>query len=363
MKKLRIISLCLSLLLLTACGAQAEPAPREDSEPLRTVTDASGRQVALPEEITSVVCVGVGALRYTTYLQAQDLVVGVEQGEQTATLAKPFSYFNRDRFAALPVTGDNGTTYDEDILRLAPDVIVAYLDGDTADSLYARTGIPVVTIPLNEGMFDEAALTTLSLLGEVYHREDRAQELADYLLAAQADLDSRTRDVPEAEKPTVYVAGVSYKGAHGFEGTEAGYPPLAAIHARNLADRTGQSGPFSIDTEQVLQWDPDVIFLDWNGMGLVQENYAVNPGFYNSLSAVEAGRLYAQISFRSSATNAELALADAYYAGTILYPEQFAGIDPAEKFNEIFRVMLGVEDAYSQYAAQGYTFTTLKLGE
>ena len=46
MKKLRIISLCLSLLLLTACGAQTEPAPREDSEPLRTVTDASGRQVA-----------------------------------------------------------------------------------------------------------------------------------------------------------------------------------------------------------------------------------------------------------------------------------------------------------------------------
>jgi len=25
-------------------------------------------------------------------------------------------------------------------------------------------------------------------------------------------------------------------------------------------------------------------------------------------------------------------------------------------------MMLGVEDAYSQYAAQGYTFTTLKLG-
>ena len=363
MKKLRIISLCLSLLLLTACGAQTEPAPREDSEPLRTVTDASGRQVALPEEITSVVCVGVGALRYTTYLQAQDLVVGVEQGEQTATLAKPFSYFNRERFTALPVTGDNGTTYDEDILRLAPDVIVAYLDADTADSLYARTGIPVVTIPLNEGMFDEAALATLSLLGEVYHREDRAQELADYLLAAQADLDSRTRDVQEAEKPTVYVAGVSYKGAHGFEGTEAGYPPLAAIHARNLADRTGQSGPFSIDMEQVLLWDPNVIFLDWNGMDLIRENHAVNPAFYEGLSAVKNGRLYAQISFRSSATNAELALADAYYAGTVLYPEQFADIDPAEKFDEIFQTLLGVEDAYSQYAAQGYTFTELKLGE
>ena len=89
----------------------------------------------------------------------------------------------------------------------------------------------------------------------------------------------------------------------------------------------------------------------------------MNPDFYDSLSAVENGRLYSQISFRSSATNAELALADAYYAGTVLYPEQFADIDPAEKFDEIFRMMLGVEDAYSQYAAQGYTFSELKLGE
>ena len=363
MKKLPIIFLCLSLLFLSACGTQTAGVPEAPGDALRTVTDACGRQVALPKEVTSVVCVGVGALRYTVYLQAQDLVVGVEQGEQKATIAKPFSYFNRELFSALPVTGDNGTTYDEDILRLAPDVIVAYLDADAADALQSRTGIPVVTIPLNEGMFDEAALATLSLLGEVYHREDRAEELRDYLLAARQDLDQRTRDIPEADKPTVYVAGVSYKGAHGFEGTEAGYPPLAAIHARNPADRTGQSGPFSIDMEQVLLWDPDVIFLDWNGMDLIRENYAVNPAFYEGLSAVKNGRLYAQISFRSSATNAELALADAYYAGTVLYPEQFADIDPAEKFDEIFQTLLGVEDAYSQYAAQGYTFTELKLGE
>ena len=356
MKKLRIISLCLSLLLLTACGAQTEPAPREDNEPLRTVTDASGRQVALPEEITSVVCVGVGALRYTTYLQAQDLVVGVEQGEQTATLAKPFSYFNRERFTALPVTGDNGTTYDEDILRLAPDVIVAYLDADTADSLYARTGIPVVTIPLNEGMFDEAALTTLSLLGEVYHREDRAQELADYLLAAQADLDSRTRDVPEAEKPTVYVAGVSYKGAHGFEGTEAGYAPLAALKGNNIADATGNSGAFDMDIEQVLKVDPDYIFVDTSNLDLVKQQYAENPAFYNSLTAVKENRVFSQISFRFCATNVELALADMYYMATVIYPEAFADVDPVEKANEIFKMFLGADDFYSTLNEAGYSF-------
>ena len=48
---------------------------------------------------------------------------------------------------------------------------------------------------------------------------------------------------------------------------------------------------------------------------------------------------------------------------TLIAPGVHLSCDPAEKFNEIFQVMLGVEDAYSQYAAQGYSFTNLKLGE
>ncbi len=367
MKRIRITAAlsaaALCLFLLAACGQAPQPTLENEGPPaLRTVTDASGRAVELPETVGSIVCVNVGALRYTAYMQALDLVVGVEQNELEPRIAKPFSYFNNDRFSALPVMGDNGTTYDEEIVKLAPDVIMAYLDGDAADALQAKTGIPVVTIPHNEGMFDDNALLTLQIMGQVYGREDRAEELTEYLLGLKEDLDSRTRDIPDGDKPTAYVAGVSYKGSHGFEGTEAGYPPLAAVNAVNVADRTGQSGPFDIDLEQILVWDPDVIFLDFNGMGLINENYAVNPDFYNGLSAVKNGRLYSQISFRSNATNADLALADAYYVGSVLFPERFADVDPAEKFDEIFEMLLGVEDAYAQFEAQGYAFRSMTLG-
>lgn len=358
--QIRILSLLLCFLLLTGC-ASAPQASEEPAGDTRTITDGRGRTVTLPEEVSSVVCVGVGALRYTTYLGAQNLAVGVEQDEREAKLSKPFSYFNRDLFDTLPLTGDNGATYDEEILALGPDVLIANLDAQSADDLQSRLGIPVVAIAHNEGIFDENALSTLELLGQVYHKEDRAKELTDYLLGAQADLARRTQDIPQESKPTVYVGGVSYKGSHGFEGTEAGYAPLAAIGAVNLADQTGQSGPFSIDTEQVLAWDPDVIFLDYNGMDLIRENYAAAPDFYSALTAVREGRLYAQISFRSSATNAELALADTYYAGTVLYPEAFADVDIGEKFDEIFSTMLGVEDAYAQYTAQGYVFGPMTL--
>ena len=155
---------------------------------------------------------------------------------------------------------------------------------------------------------------------------------------------------------------MSFKGQHGFEGTEAGYGPFALIHAKNLADTTGQTGAFNIDTEQVLAWDPDVIFLDFNGMSLINEDYQAHPEFYQSLSAVRDGKVYSQISFRSCASNLETALADAYYAACMLYPEQFADVDPEVKAGEIFTELLG-SNPYPDLKEAGYAFRAITIGE
>ena len=155
---------------------------------------------------------------------------------------------------------------------------------------------------------------------------------------------------------------MSFKGAHGFEGTEAFYGPFELIHANNLANTTGQTGAFDIDTEQVLAWDPDVIFVDFNGMDLIKEDYATNADFYNSLTAVKEGHVYSQISFRSSASNLETALADAYYGATILYPEQFADVDVEAKTGEIFEMLLG-SNPYQDLKDAGYEFRPVTIGE
>ena len=74
------------------------------------------------------------------------------------------------------------------------------------------------------------------------------------------------------------------------------------------------------------------------------------------------GRVYSQISFRSYATNLETALADAYYAGTVIYPERFADVDAAEKADEIFAMLLG-EPVYGDLVENGYAFRQISLGE
>ena len=360
MKRFLILLSVLALVLTSfaGCGATASV-----SVSGRTITDSLGRQVSVPDKVESIVCVGVGALRYSCYVGAADLVVGVEDYEVKAGMTRLYQYVNFDKFKDLPVIGTNGEPYTEQIIDLAPQVIVMSQSASVdANDLQTKTGTPVVVVPGSDTALDKNAYETIRILGELYGKESHATELRDYLKGIQQDLEDRTKDIPDNQKPTVYVGGVSFKGHHGFEGTEAGYGPFALIHANNLADTTGQNGAFNIDLEQVLSWDPDIIFVDFNGMNLIAEDYAKNPDYYNALTAVQEGKVYSQISFRSSASNLETALADAYYAACVIYPEQFADIDPVQKAGEIFEKLLGT-NPYADLKEAGYEFRPITIGE
>ncbi len=342
------------VLLLTGCAGQTQVSGRR-------ITDGAGREVTVPEKVERIVCVGVGALRYTCYMGGADLVVGVEDYEKKGGMDRLYNYTNFEKFKDLPTIGTNGTPVAEALLEVTPQVIVlsAYASV-TAEDLTAKTGIPVVVVPGSDSVLDEKAFQTISVLGQLFGNTKKAEELTAYLKSIQKDLNDRTANV--TEKPAVYVGGVSFKGNHGIEGTEAHYGPLALVNGNNLADSTGQEGAFNLDKEQLLAWDPDVIFADYNGLSLIWEDYAKNPAFYDSLTAVKEGKVYAQISFRSFASNLDTALADAYYMGSVLYPQNFADMNLEEKVGEIFETLLG-ENPYPQLKEQGYAFKSVTFGQ
>ena len=378
MKKIVTMLLMLSMLLmLAACAGAPKAAPtasqadetttastvsEETTPERRVITDGMDRNVEIPYSVERIVCVGVGALRYTCYVGGADRVVGVEDYETKPGMSRLYNYVNFDLFQNLPVTGTNGEPFVEEIINVDPQVIVmsSYASQDP-DELSQKTGIPVVVVPGSDTTLDEKAYVTIRILGELYQLEDRAEDLTAYLKSIQKDLDDRTASIAEDAKPTCYVGGVSFKGHHGFEGTEAYYGPFELIHAKNLANTTDQTGAFNIDVEQVLSWDPEIIFLDFNGMNLINEDYGAHPEFYNALTAVQEGKVYSQISVRSSASNLETALADAYYAACVMYPQQFQDIDPVEKAGEIFTKLLG-SNPYHDLEEAGYAFCQITIG-
>ena len=203
-----LLSALICMSLLAGCTK-----PAENIGNTRTITDSKGRQVEVPQKVESIVCVGVGALRYTCYMGAADLVIGVEDCEKEAVISRLYNFVNIDKFKDLPVTGTNGVPYAEELIKVSPDVIVMSQSASVdADDLQKRTGTPVVVIAGSDTTLDQNAYDTIRILGELYGLQSRATELTDYLNGIQKDLDDRTKNIPDTEKPSVYVGGVSFKG-------------------------------------------------------------------------------------------------------------------------------------------------------
>ncbi len=347
-----------------AANETLEAEPAEETPATRTVTDLQGRTVEVPATVERVAALG-SAARMLTYAGFADKIVGCTDLEKQGNYGMPYAYVNRDLFAACSSVSSGGsgdTLYTEELTILELDVIFYFgADADTLNDLQAQLEVPVIGLYASN-FYDEDFFQTLRVIGEVMGQEDHVENVVSSIQGWIEDLDARTRDIPEEEKPTVYTGALGFRGAHGFEGTSAQFPPFVAVHANNVVDETGESGTMLIDLEKVAVWDPDYIFLNPDSMYLVNEDYSVNSAFYDNLTAVQEGRVFSMVSYNYFWSNQELAIIDAYYVGTIIYPEAFADVVFEEKAEEIFRVMLG-QDYLQVLEENGDGFGTLIIGE
>lgn len=333
----------------------------------RIVTDVYGRKVEVPAEIRSIICTGSGALRLVVYAQADDMLVGVEDIDKAPLIRRAYNYARNDLLKTLPSIGKGGgrsyTAYEEEIIGLEPDVIFSANSPSALEELARKTGIPVVAVSYGQDIFGDPDLrASLELIGGLLNRSKRCEEILSLIETAANDLEERTGDIPAEGKPAVYTGALTFSGARGFGGTAANFPPFTVIGAANVADRTNEKQAFIVDLEMVLEWDPDCIFLDPGNMDLVSEEYRKNPGYFQSLRAVREGRVYSMISYNNYSPNIEIAIANAYYAGKVLYPDRFADIDMTEKTDALLEAFLG-QRFYADMSAAGLSFGELTIGE
>lgn len=344
---------------LFACG-NAVAATATDG--YRTVKDMHGRTVKVPRSVKRLVCTGSGALRVASYLGALDLLVGIESSDlrYKNDPKRDYAFVNHDRFKSLPVIGKGGgigyTANPEAILAVEPDVIMTGYAPEAAEQLARETGIPVISVYYHSlGLVDDSFLQAVQLAGAVLVREERAKAIVDFIENVQADLQRRVQKRGGDTGPTVYPGAVTFSGAHGFAGTYSRFGPLAVLVARSISDRPDREGFYEADLEFVLQQDPDLIFLDPGNLSIVAEEAKSKRDYFASLKAVKTGNVYAMPSYNQYSTNIAYSLANAYYAGTVLFPKQFADVDFAARFNEIVTFFNG-RGWYDRMAALGQPY-------
>ena len=356
---------------LAACGG---PGEEQDSAAAASaggdaleVTDLAGRSVIIPAGADSFACIGPGCLRLYCYVGEKDQLAGVEDVEKTwGKTGRPYAMALGDveGLAAIGPGGPGSAPDAERLLASGADVVFSTYAMEPAEiqELQDKLSIPVVALGYGEeSLFSQEVDRSLELLGQITGREERAQEVVNYFAQAKADLESRAAGVQDP--PTVYLGCQSYQGSHGIESTTGDSPIFDALHARNVVEEAGIDGYVTLDKEKLLELDPDFLIIDAGGLSVLQEDYETNPDYYESLSAVKRRDVYLQLPFNYYGANLEIALADAYYIGTVLYPDAFSDVDPAGKFDEICQALLDI-DAYAQIAETYFGgYQRLELGE
>ncbi len=357
-KKIFLPIFCLACILCFCSGCR--PTLTEISEePIRTPEQwRQWKQTHKPNEpIRHLVCGGSGVSRLLVYLDGTERLVAVEAADHSPNSWTAPYRIAHPELQKLPIwSNDHGRDQVEKLLSLenSPEVILR-LDmpgmGIPPEELQRRTGIPVALFSYGDLLTQrEALFGSLRFLGEILEKQDRAEEIILFFEQEIAELRRRTADVSPASRPSAYVGGISYRGAHGLNSTSLHFPPLRWLHAENVADRISpdqrneKSVHAIVPREQLTAWSPEVLFIDMATLALTS-NSAVEElrtiPLYRSLKAVENGKVYLLLPNSSYNVNFCSQLANAWFMGTVLYPDRFGDIDPRKKAEEIFLFLTG----------------------
>lgn len=267
--------LAAALLALAALPALAD----------RAITDATGREVTVPDDPARVFAAGPPAAVLLYMLKPQAMV-----GWVAAPRPEDLPFLHPDA-AALPalgrLTGRGDTLNLEVLLAAGPDLIVDYGTVndtyiDLADRIQDQTALPYALI---DGSFAQMPQGIRQMAG-LLAVPDRGEDLAAYAEQTLADLDALLETVPEADRPTVYLA----RGPEGLE-TPARGSINAEIIERAGAINVAQAetrGLASVSPEQVQAWAPEVIIT-------IDRDFAANVGRmpeWQGVPAVRDGRVY-----------------------------------------------------------------------
>ena len=156
----------------------------------RTVTDALGRKVSLPDSVTRIVCLRSGAIRLVTYAGGAPLICGVEEQE-----CRPNEFphtFAHPELAHKPIIGPAMGGDAELILSVKPDLIfMSATTIEDADALQKRTNIPVFALEYgdlhrNRPLFYQS----LKQIAQVLHTEAKVDSLLHFIDSQSLNYDN-----------------------------------------------------------------------------------------------------------------------------------------------------------------------------
>ncbi len=315
------------------------------------VTDHSGNEVVLPQEINRVVVTSIYPMpaALSMFLGSAEKLVGIHPvsmaAAQNSVLSKVFPEILNASTGFVQGSDINM----EELIKLDPDVVIYSAGNKAEEELYKNAGIPAVGISATNWDYDVIKTYDewINILGQMFPDHDKSQVVSDYSREIYDFVQERVKDIPEEERTralflfTYDETAIMTSGKHFF-----GQYWADASGAVNVAGVLDTEQSVEINMEQIYEWDPDVIYITNFTPAQPEDLYTNNIGGddWSQVKAVKDERVYKMPlgSYRSYTPGVDTPLTLLWVAKT-MYPDQFADIDMTQKVKEYYSQIFGIE--------------------
>lgn len=246
----------------------------------RSIVDMGGRKVDVPLKINRV------------YIDKHcAMMVNAIAPEMTVNMA-----FNPSDEAKkfLPATAYEGKLYTqgnkEEILKLHPDIVFMADElnpgmVEKANKLQEQIKLPVVLVEMNMAGYKK----NISFLGDLLGKKKKADELLAFIKKYIDPIEAKAKTFPSKSKRQIYYA----EGENGLKTDPSGSKhsqSFEIVGANNIAkaDIIPGMGMSTVSMEQVLVWNPEVIFAqDPNTY-----KFVLTDNLWKGVKAVQAKKVY-----------------------------------------------------------------------
>ena len=326
----------------------------------KTVMEKNDRVVMFYRPIERVASAFKLQTRVMVFLGACDRLVGVMGGSGAMSWALEEKHACGGKISELP-SADYRTT--EATASLRPDVVIGHIPGDPAT--YQKK---VNTPCLKEGATSwktsgevgrDGTINGIRFYGEVMDMQEEAEEVISYINEQYDKVSDIISQIPDSEKPRACDVKGKGKVSVGRSNWVIPYSDAGAISLR-----TDLGVTTDISVEQLVKWNPDVIFVITGGSsrsGLTVEQVLGDPQL-QTVNAIKTGSVYYIIGPACSEV-LQRVIPGTMYLAKIFYPDKFKDLDLEKEGNEIFERLFGDDDLFSEYAdTEGIRYDTGGIG-
>jgi len=235
------------------------------------------------------------------------------------------------------------------------------------NEMLRNAGFQAVAVSVNRWEYDcvETLNQWLSLLGQIFPENDKAEVAKEYSESVCSMIQKRVADIPEEERARVFFL---YQYTDTLMETSGklffGQYWADAIGAVNVAEELSTDNSVAVNLEQVYTWNPEIIFITNFTPAMPEDLYGNTIGVYDwsGIQAVQDGKVYkAPLGmYRSYTPGVDTPVTLLWYAKTV-YPQLFEDVDILQETVKYYEAVFGV--TLTQAQAESIFSVTAQAGD